>query len=98
MEDLRYICAWCKKKIKKTDSLYPLMGISPSRFEIEESYEGEWVKLEFKTIDKVIYCFYLPKDSPMKKEGYDNCCVVCSEECSKLLDTAIKNEISKLSL
>lgn len=95
MEDLRYICAWCRKRIKLTDSLYSVMGISPPTFDVE-SMRDKWMELEFKTIDKIIPAFFFPKDSCYQKEGYDLVCVACSEKCADSLKKNLDNEIKLL--
>lgn len=85
-------CAWCTRRIGEEEEVF---GISVAlRQEAFREFEPGTVQpLLLYQAGKTVPMMVVTEDSPAKRDGKDAMFQVCSEECGKALQAALKQEL-----
>jgi hypothetical protein len=91
-DDWLHRCAWCAREIGEEE---PVFGISVRLHPIafQEFDPGTVQQLLLPSAGKTVPIMLASLDSPAKHEGKDAMCQICSDECGKALQEALRVEL-----
>ena len=93
-EDLLARCAWCHRRIPKNQECFAVgLRVRPERRAEIVPYEGSAVPLQLATGRGIIVMVPRP-DSKARAAGDDLYVQTCSEDCSRQIGAAVREEIA----
>jgi hypothetical protein len=93
-KDLLARCAWCHQRIPEDHECFGSgLRVRPERRAEIVHHEGRAVPLQLATGREIIVMVTTP-DSKARAAGDDLYIQTCSEECSRQIDAAVREEIA----
>ena len=88
---LLHICAWCNQVIDEEDEVFGFGAKASTNVDLSDM-EGDFVSLNLKLQDKIVFALVPAEGSQPRQEGYDLVFITCSEACAEELKEALDLE------